>query len=227
MKSHKILKSITLVLLLAIGTRITYAAEPTNPKSQYILGLRYQLGDGVEKNMQKAYALYKKAAEQGYAPAQFAMGICYENGGHGITQDGQNAAYWYRRAALQGHTKAQLHLGNLYWFKDRGVPRNEQKAMDWWFVASVNGESKAQLYLAHRYFQLSEQQNDETYLKKAFYWYHEAASQGEASAQYALGVMFQMGRPVDKDLKTAVHWYKKAASQGHKEAYKRLKELRY
>jgi len=228
LKAHNAMKlTILICFLVAFATKISYATEPMNPKEQYMLGVRYQLGEGVRKDMKKAYALYKKSAEQGYSPAQFAMGVCHEVGGHGVAQDGKKAAYWYKRAALQGHTKAQLNLGSLYWFEDSGIQRDAQKAMDWWFVAAVNGEPQAQLYLAHRYFQLFEQKKDEGALNKAFYWYREAATQGMASAQYALGAMYQIGRPVGKDIKRAVFWYKKAALQNHKEAIKRLKELGY
>jgi len=215
--------AMALCIFLSAGR--AFAGEASSPEEQYRLGLRYQLGDGVQKDMQKAFSLYKKSAEQGYPPAQFAMGICHEMGGHGVVQDGRKAAFWYEKAARQGHTKAQLNLGNLYWFEDKGVLRNEQKAMDWWFVAAVNGEPEAQLYLAHRYFQISEKNRDHGALAKAHYWYREAAGQGMASAQYALGVMYQTGRPMQKDMKAALHWYKKAAVQGHKEAKKRLGEL--
>lgn len=218
---------LTMVLCVFLSTARVFAGEPSSPEEQYRLGLRYQLGDGVQKDMQKAFSLYKKSAEQGYPPAQFAMGICHEIGGHGVVQDGLKAASWYEKAARQGHTKAQLNLGNLYWFEDKGVPRNEQKALDWWFVAAVNGEPEAQLYLAHRYFQISEKNHGGGSLAKAHYWYREAAGRGMASAQYALGVMYQTGRPMQKDMHAALLWYKKAAAQGHKEAKKRLAELGY
>ena len=40
------------------------------------------------------------------------------------------------------------------------------------------------------------------------------AQQGDAVAQYILGVMYQFGRGVPRDYAQAVKWYRKAAQQG-------------
>ena len=45
-------------------------------------------------------------------------------------------------------------------------------------------------------------------------WYGRAAEQGDAKAQYNLGVMSGEGRGVPQDFVAAVNWYKKAAEQG-------------
>ena len=49
-------------------------------------------------------------------------------------------------------------------------------------------------------------------------WYRLAAEQGNASAQYNLGVMYQNGQGVPQDYKTAVKWYRLAAEQGNASA---------
>lgn len=45
-----------------------------------------------------------------------------------------------------------------------------------------------------------------------------AAKQGDAEAQYRLGVLYDKGVVVKKDKREAVRWYRKAASQGHAKA---------
>lgn len=50
---------------------------------------------------------------QGYAQAQFNLGLYYENG-WGTLSDPQQAIKWYKKAAEQGMTKAQVNLGTLY-----------------------------------------------------------------------------------------------------------------
>jgi TPR repeat protein len=54
------------------------------------------------------------------------------------------------------------------------------------------------------------------------HWYQKAAVQGDAGAQYNLGVMYIMGQGVPQDEAKAVHWWIKAAEQGHAEAQKSL-----
>ena len=49
-------------------------------------------------------------------------------------------------------------------------------------------------------------------------WFRKAAEQGEAIAQYNLGVMYNTGRGVAQDDKQAVAWYRKAAEQGNVDA---------
>ena len=48
------------------------------------------------------------------------------------------------------------------------------------------------------------------------------AEQGDAYAQYNLGVMYDKGQGVPKDYKTAVKWYTLAAEQGDADAQNNL-----
>ena len=68
--------------------------------SAYQLGLRYYNGDGVRKDLAEAAKWFRKAAEQGFAPAQSDLGRSYHNG-EGVPQDFAEAVKWYRKAADQ------------------------------------------------------------------------------------------------------------------------------
>ena len=57
------------------------------------------------------------AAEQGYAPAQYDLGICYRQG-EGVDKDPLTAISWYLKAAEQGHGGAMNNLGIMY---DNGI----------------------------------------------------------------------------------------------------------
>jgi TPR repeat protein len=50
---------------------------------------------------------------------------------------------------------------------------------------------------------------------EAVKWYHKAAEQGHADAQFNLGVCFEYGQGVANDPDEAVKWYHKAAEQGN------------
>ena len=50
----------------------------------------------------------------------------------------------------------------------------------------------------------------------------QAAAQGNAAAQYNLGVMYANGEGVPKDDAQAVQWYRKAAEQGDAKAQYKL-----
>jgi len=71
-----------------------------------MLGLMYQYGRGVDKNISTAVEWFRKAAEQGYADAQFRLGLKYEEG-CGVDKNESTAVEWYRKAAEQGHPYVQ------------------------------------------------------------------------------------------------------------------------
>ena len=53
------------------------------------------------------------------------------------------------------------------------------------------------------------------------------AKQGNAAAQYNLGVMYDEGRGVPENDKTAVKWYRLAAEQGHTKSQSNLGAMYY
>ena len=59
-----------------------------------------------------------KLAEQGYANAQYNLGVCYYNG-EGVERDYEQAVYWYEKTAEQGQEFAQYNLKKLI-----GVTKN-------------------------------------------------------------------------------------------------------
>ena len=72
----------------------------------------YFYGHGVKKNLSEAVRLYRKAAVQQYAAAQFKLGQCYEYG-QGVEINLPAAAMWYRNAAELGNANAQKKLKKL------------------------------------------------------------------------------------------------------------------
>ena len=49
-------------------------------------------------------------------------------------------------------------------------------------------------------------------------WFRRAADQGDALAQFYLGVMYNEGRGVPQDYAEAAKWYRRAADQGDAQA---------
>jgi hypothetical protein len=55
---------------------------------------------------------------------------------------------------------------------------------------------------------------------QAAFWYRKAAEQGEADAQYKLGLMYDLGRGVPRDIVEAYFWYALAAEGQQMDAAK-------
>ena len=64
----------------------------------------------MEKDHKKAFAWFKKAAEQGQDTAQSELAIAYNNG-QGVIQDYVKAHKWWNIAAALGNKDAIRHRG--------------------------------------------------------------------------------------------------------------------
>jgi TPR repeat protein len=65
----------------------------------------YDTGKGVSQDHVEAIRWGRKAADQGYAKAQFNLASMYYYG-QGVPQDYSEAIRWHRKAADQGYAKA-------------------------------------------------------------------------------------------------------------------------
>ena len=95
----------------------------------------YAEGKGAPQDYQEAVKWYRLAAAQGYAPAEYSLGVAYEKG-QGVAQDFQEAVKWYRLAAAQGNEFAQVNLGAMY-TKGRGVRQDFVRSSMWFNLAAA------------------------------------------------------------------------------------------
>lgn len=84
----------------------------------------------------EALRWYRKAAEQGYVPAQFSLG---EHGNLGRMEPAERAD-WFRKAAEGGNNNAQFFLGLAY-AKGDGVAQDDVSAYMWMSIAGTRGQS--------------------------------------------------------------------------------------
>jgi uncharacterized protein len=75
-----------------------------------------------------------EAAEQGFAPAQFNLGMMYDLE-EGVEQNYTESARWYRKAAEQGLAPAQFNLGIKY-ENGEGVAQDSTEAATWYRKAA-------------------------------------------------------------------------------------------
>jgi TPR repeat protein len=96
-----------------------------------------------------AMAWYRKSADQGYANAQYNMGLCYYNG-FGTAINYTEAAAWYRKSVAQGYDKAQYNLGTMY-KSGKGVQQDLAQALNLYRKAAEQGNMHAQSALGFHY----------------------------------------------------------------------------
>ena len=185
-------------------------SEDIDTDAQFNLGMCHLEGRGTPKDDKKAFACFRKAAEQGHAAAQYRLSWMYEKG-RGVSMDISQALSWCRKAAEQGFSPALYIMGRAYEI-GRGVPQDASQAAEWYRKAAEQGDAAAQNNLAQMYANGRGVPKDN---KKAVEWYEKAAEQGYSSAQNELGRMYEGGQGVPQDDSQAVEWYGKAAEQGY------------
>lgn len=82
-------------------------------QSQYILGLMYLKGDGVQIDFSKAFELFRTAAIKGHVRAYYDLGAMYRNG-EGIEVNIEMAKYCYQKSAEKNYPLAAYELAKLY-----------------------------------------------------------------------------------------------------------------
>ena len=168
---------------------------------------------GKNGDFETALREFKPLAEQGYAPAQYNLGVMYADG-NGVEQDYKTAIKWYTLAAEQLDEYAQCNLGLMY-ENGTGVEQDYKRAAELYTLAAEQGVVEAQHNLGAMYYEGQGVSQD---YKRAMEWFTLAAEQGYGRAQHNLGVVYYEGQGVSQDYKRAVEWFTLAAEQGVAEA---------
>lgn len=159
----------------------TVEMEQLDAEAMFDLGLRYQNGDGVERDFSEATKWYLEAAENGHALAQMLIARQYATG-EGVDCDLAESARWYREAAENGIAAAQCRLGQ-YYFDGIGVEQDYGEAAKWFRLAAENDYSTAQFNLGGCYALGLGVEKDKAEAAK---WFRMAAENGERDALDAL-----------------------------------------
>jgi TPR repeat protein/ATP-dependent protease ClpP protease subunit len=116
-------------------------SRSSRARAQYLLGIRYEKGDGVKENYSEALRLFKLAGNNGDDFAQYSLGRVYYKG-KGVVENFAKSASWYEKSAKQGNPWAQADLSGLY-ITGQGVEIDFVKAYAWGLLAKAKGENVA------------------------------------------------------------------------------------
>ena len=124
---------------------------------------------------------------------------------------------WYQKGARLGNTECERILGHVY-IHGIGVEQNVDTALQYNEKAAAKGNADAQNgvgschFLNRRY-------------EEALKWHTKSAAQGCTDAEINLGLLYERGHGVIKDISKAIEWYTKAAEKGVVIAAKCLRKL--
>lgn len=219
-------------------------AEAGDATAQTVLGLRYIVGAGVEKNREEARKHLKNAADQnnrdaqwllsycssdraeiercrkaaaenGHSAAQCAMGAaCSERAGAVEHKDPEGAFHWYSKAAEQKNAKGLYGLALCY-LEGIGVEKNWNKAHELYEQAADLGDMFSMGYYANfSGSQLNTQAGFMALVKDPKGRHVLYAEAGCRSAISNLSRCYRTGWGVPQDDEAALYWLIKAVENG-------------
>jgi localization factor PodJL len=152
----------------------------------------------------------QKAANLGYAPAQFYLAKLYEDGQSGVTKDMAQARRWTERAAEGGDRKAMHNLA-LYNFEGVGGAKNLTTAAQWFRRAADLGLTDSQYNLARLYEEgFGVAQNP----AEAYKWYLVASRSGDAESRMsALRIKGQLSAEAQSAAERAAQGFQAQSTQ--------------
>jgi TPR repeat protein len=189
-------RNIVLTLLLAVMSATSECAESLTLREKAERGdAKAQYTEGfMAENPVEAVHWFRKAAEQGYAPAQSSLGNRYYSG-LGVEKDFAQAVAWFRKAVEQDYADAKYRLGLCY-HSGNGTEMDLVKAAIWYRKAAEQGDVHGQFYLG---VCLERGEGVPKDFVESTMWFQKAAEQGHAASQFFVGNCLADGRGIAKD----------------------------
>lgn len=200
------------------------AVAEGNPFAAYSLGSLYRRGQGVTQDDEKAFSLYRLAAEHESKPNAYAMyelGRMYQ-GGIGTAPDKDKSKEWYA-AAYKGFLSIEQNMADdkLYYrigqmnLTGTGTERDLSKAKEYFEKAAALDNADALYGLGRLYLNKDFAESD---TQKALDYLITAAHKGNSYAQYTLGKLFLKGEAVKQNVDYALRWLEEAVRQDNTDA---------
>jgi uncharacterized protein len=195
-----------------------------DPAAQNELGIRYRLGNDVEKDPAKAVPWFLKAAKLGYAKAYFNLGTAYYNG-DGVATNDLNYCAWFIFSADAGDERgkealarttqelstAQMNrcesIAATVYLTGELIKQDYAKAVKWYLAAANKGDGSASEKLAYMYDRGLGVSVDKA---QVIQWLQRGADLNYAPAAYELAMEYESGKDVAPDPLKARKLYEQA-----------------
>lgn len=164
----------------AVIDKLIATAQGGDTSAQFELAQIYGLGDGVERDPERAREWMIRAAENGHLEAQAGLGVYFTGEGQAQAQRERGIA-WLHKAAERRHALAAIQLGLMAVDAGEGV-----QALRWFRIAADSGDQSLQLAFSDM---LQKGEGVPLDLSEAYYW-AVVGSRGErveAEVHTALG----------------------------------------
>lgn len=198
-----------------------------NENAMKKLAYKYENGDGIEKNLEKAYKIYSELANN-YNDFESKLNIAcmYYFGNDYIKQNFNMAFEKFNEIKSQDIDGDILYYLGYMYENGYGTEKNEELAFEYYKKSAEKGFTFAEYALGQAFLQgIGVKAND----AEAIYWLSKAVEKGDYMSQYVLGSLYyegmENGISVVNNKEIGLELIKKSAIQGYNKAIDRLKEI--
>lgn len=183
-------------------------------RAQDSIGMMYDAEEGEPQEFAEAR---RKVVENELASAEFDLGLIYLNG-RNIDKDEAKAIKWLTKAAEQGHTWAMFHLSRALLQRNTKGSSDLADGVKWLLKAAESGHPEARGILnvflgeAGKAFK-KKNQSPPAWFGNSLNWLRQKGEEGQAWAQFNLGMIYANGHALPPDKVEAYKWFSLAASQ--------------
>ncbi len=215
----------------ASARRVWEALDQRNfGEAAFNLGILYEDGLGVARDMERALGYYRRGAMLGSPKAMFRVGVMHWLGAPGVAIERDEGRRYLSMAAAAGDSEAQRYLAAEGTGADANDPLlradralasgRAEESVAILKAGAESGHVRAQTRLAWSYEAGRGVARD---LALAAKWFSMAAQGGDGEAMYALAVMHGTGAGQVKDPVRAEQWLQRSAAAGYPAALADLK----
>jgi TPR repeat protein len=202
---------------------VCFLADQHHPKAEFMKGMWLEFGKfDYRVDKKEAFLAYRRAAERGYARAEYRIGMQYESSNNSV-----KAIEHYQKGVAMKDSASNYRLGMMTLLGQHGTQQNYQRGVDLIrFAAETSDENAPQGAYVYGMLLARELPNiniPEQYLpydfNEAKLFIEKAAYLGFAKAQLKMGQAYelcQLGCEFDPAL--SLHYNALAARQGEAEA---------
>lgn len=174
--------------------------ENVSANDKYLIGVMFANADGVVRNYNEALRWIQEARNHSCAAAYWSEGRLYEYG-NGVQRNVLIAATRYLQAIQRGCVEAQADLDHL--FEREGISAQDTHSIA---ILCHNGIAEGGV-----------EQLNPNYVE-ALRWYQKAIIAGSAVAYRNLGLLFNYGYGVPRNVVTALRYYRLSLQNGYAQA---------
>lgn len=118
---------------------VTFLAKQHHPKAEFMQGMWLEFGKfGYRVDKKEAFMGYRRAAEKGYARAEYRIGMQYEN-----SNDSAKAVEHYQKGVAMGDSASNYRLGMMTLLGQHNMPQSYQRGVDMIRFAAETADENA------------------------------------------------------------------------------------